>query len=103
MLFSTVTFTEFDVSKKSDWLFADFCCLLDTWAAMVAASIVLSIIVYGITGIHPFVIVGLSDKRVISSIIVTTFVISFVLVFVLRYNFMVIGPRRQFRYICRWL
>ena len=53
MLFSTVTFTEFDVSKKSDWLFADFCCLLDTWAAMVAASIVLSIIVYGITGIHP--------------------------------------------------
>ncbi len=110
MPFGRVTFIGFDVNNKGDWLMADVNGLVHTWGVMIAAVAALTAIVYGVTGIMllaplaPIVnlIKGQGGGRVFAALIAATFVPPFVLVFVLRRNFSVMGPRRQFRYICRW-
>ncbi len=103
--------TTFDKNKKIDWFFADINGLVFTWAAMLGGLLILTGLLYETTNIMllaPFGYLGDLIKEYWGStwafgvIIAITFFPPFVLVFVFRYNFTVVGPRRQFGYICRW-
>lgn len=105
------TFTAFDSSKVGSWVWADINGVFYTWGAMIAAVLGLTGIVYGVTGIillAPFAFIADIIKErwgvdwMLGSIIALTLLPPLIFVFVLRYNFTVVGPRRQFRYICRW-
>lgn len=109
---SRLTITTFDGSKKSSWLFADINGVIYTWGVMMAAVLGLTGTVYGMTGIMLLTplefIAGFIKEQwgvdwMIGGIIALTFLPPFIFVFVLRYNFTVVGARRQFRYICSWL
>jgi hypothetical protein len=107
-----ITFVPFDCSKKSEWLMADINGLIDIWGAMISVGALIAIIFYCVTDINifaPFIQLielakgywGLQWALVIT--IAITLIPPFILVFVFRYNFSVIGKMREFRYICRWL
>jgi hypothetical protein len=112
MVGGKISFNHFDGSKKSSWIMPDINGLIYTWGAVLATTLVLTGIIYGVTGIAiltPFVSLinfieaGVGKDWAIGAMIGMTLLPSFVIVFIFRYNFTVIGPRRQFRYICRWL
>lgn len=97
MPFGRITDVAFDGRKKSGWLMADINCLVQIWVTMAVIGTMCVLFVA-----DP----DLIDENVgwmLGSIIAATFIPPFVLVFVLRRNFSVTGPRRQFRYICPWL
>ena len=112
-----VTFTAFDGSeRKSGWLLADSNGIFPTWGVLVVIVLTLTGIIGGVVGINPLVSFAFAVDpftrwlgfdftfgALVAITLLTTFLLSFVWVFVLRHNFTVIGPRRQFRYICSWL
>lgn len=101
----------FDGSKKSEWLYADINGLLHTWMGMVVSISVLFVLAetagFGVFEPLRAVANGI-DRHWCSgwgfwTMVFAPAIPSFLIVFVFRRNYMVIGPRRQFRYICRWL
>jgi ABC-type microcin C transport system permease subunit YejE len=112
MAVSHVTFTPFNDSKKSSWLGADINGLIYTWGASVAFGAVLWAIIAALTGVNVGAPLGWAIDMAENQWghdagLWTTFGLtllpSFLLVFVFRFNFTVVGTRRQFRYFCRWL
>lgn len=112
MMGTRITTGSFNPNEKMDWFNADLNGLIFTWVASVVLCIVLWLVIGGITTIdvadytvRPFanMISTLLGDYTFGLIILLSMVPAFVIVFVFRYNFTVIGPRRQFRYLCRWL
>lgn len=82
-------------SKKSDWLWADINGLIYTWGAIVLLMI--------FCGILNLLDDRLGKNSSFGLMMLLTGSLAFFLVFVLRLNFTVIGPRRKFRYFCSWI
>ncbi len=103
----------FDGSKKGDWFMADIQGLAYTWVVMLIIGALLLKLVDVSTGttlarsmsaIADFMKGWCGENWDYWVMVGMTFAPSFLLVFVLRRNIAVVhGPRRQFRYICRWL
>lgn len=112
MAVSHVTFTPFDDNKKSSWLGADINGLIYTWGASVAFGVPLTVLILVLTGVNIGAPLGWAIDMAESqwgrdaslwTAFGLTLLPSFLLVFVFRFNFTVVGERRQFRYFCRWL
>ncbi len=103
--------TEFDNTKKSDWLFADIVGTFHTWWVMFVPCIAIMWILEILTGISLLTHVSdiynhlkerLGPDWAFGVMSFITLIPPFILVFVLRRNFFVIGARRQLGYFCRW-
>lgn len=106
-----VRFWAFDATKKSSWFFADLNGAVYVWIAstLAYALIICGFEKMGISLFQVFQPLGhwlsmlIGEQGVFLILFGLSYVPAFIIVFVLRYNFNVSGPRRQFRYFCRWL
>lgn len=103
--------TPFDGSSKGDWFAADMNALFYTWAAINLGGVLLAAFLWQITGVNllaPFGYVfdfmkeNWGENYALWTMAIASFIIPFLLVFTFRRNCTVMGPRRQFRYFCRW-
>ncbi len=106
-----ISLVPFDGTKKADWFMSDISCVINAWITMITLAVILAAIAT-LTGVNLFhlfsKVISTSEAQLgigWSSIFITfaTFVPPFVLVFIFRKNYMVMGTKRQFRYLCRWL
>ena len=112
MIGSRMTISPFDTNSKSDWLAADFNGWFYTWMTSIIIGLVAVGIVASTVGSATWSMYVAQAKELYEQIkellgvlfLVTLSIIpAFIIVFVLRINWTVIGPKRQFRYFCRWL
>ncbi len=103
--------SEFDGTNKGDWFFADMFGMFHTWWVMLVFILAIMWILEILTGIslltHVSSIYNLIKERLgpdwaFTVMFFITVIPPFILVFVLRRNFFVIGARRQFGYFSRW-
>ncbi len=95
------------LESKFNWFLADLNTMFYAWSALLIAGLFISLLVLVVTGIDVSAFVR-NDIRSGSALLFwSTLAVPmlppFLLVFVFRRNFAVIGEQRQFRYICRWL
>ena len=103
-----VNFHQFNGNSERDWLEADINGFIYTW---VAFMFILCVIMAGMSEwLNPLleeIKNNLGQNSNIQVVLLGVAVLSvapaFIVVFIARRNFTVIGPRRQFRYFCRWL
>ena len=100
-----VTFSAFDPTKKSGWLSADFNGFLYTWMGTAGIGFILSLCTIGFVRMNQFVqnMDWCYGQWAPLMITIASMIPAFIIVFVLRYNFTVIGEQRQIRYVGRWL
>jgi positive regulator of sigma E activity len=95
-----------ELQSKSDWLLADFNTMVTAWAIMVMLVPLFGVFLYTAVGIDLFAFfrqaTKLDETRFFAAIGLSVLP-AFLLVFVFRRNFQVIGQQRDFRYFCRWL
>lgn len=115
----TVIFTPFDGMKKGAWFWADVNGLLYTFIVIWCGGFLFGCVLIGLlseligispeaigtTVIAPLTFLALLAMKYcgVWGVVVMSFIPPFIVVFVLRRNFTVAGPRRQFRYFCRWI
>ncbi len=108
-----VNIRAFDPNDKWAWFNADLNGFIDAYMAIITLGIV-SIVVFCsfvgatdcdimTTAFKENVLKYIGKEYAIALFFLVTFIPPFLLVFVFRRNFAVIGDRRQFRYFCRWL
>ncbi len=123
LLVEEVNVTQFDTKTKNQWLFVDVLCFLSLWLILLGFRLIrycmaflvfipLQQLLWKWTGVdvlrllctvRDIVLRYVSIEVAISLLVASTFVTPFIMVFVLRRNFLVRGPRRRFRYLCRYL
>ncbi|HSX24856.1 MAG TPA: hypothetical protein VLG69_02740 [Candidatus Andersenbacteria bacterium] len=103
-----MTLTPFDGSKKMDWFNADVSTFINLWMGMYSVSLFVPMLLEQMIGLHPplslfrLLLPSVDLAWIFGLLALASACPCFVVVFVLRYNPLVVGPRRQFRYCCRW-
>lgn len=95
-----INLTSFNPASKNDWLGADLAGLFYTTLCIFAGILVIAILLnpaWTMLGVTNLGSIFLPSAGLISLLT------AFTLVFILRRNFTVVGERRSFRYLCRWL
>jgi hypothetical protein len=101
-----VEFTLFDSESKLDWLNADLTGMV--YIAMATLGLFwLAAALFEAAGLSMFSAIDivrlyLGEEWTLTCYLLAIMLPGFLIVFVFRRNFAVLGPRRQFRYICRW-
>jgi hypothetical protein len=100
----TVRFENFDNASKKGWLHADIQGCLATGLIVSFMMSLIDVVIETAFNLPPHTIINMMGMEWF--IIAWTGIselIGFIIVFVFRYNMIVIGPQRKFRYFCRWL
>lgn len=112
MVGGRIVFSKFDATSKGGWFGADMNGFFLVYLLTTLGFIMLLVIGGVITGVDTsqwishagvFAAEFVGDHAAFAMLFVLSAVPAFVLVFVLRINPTVIGQRREFRYLCRWL
>lgn len=96
-MFTRVSMTPFAGTSKLGWFGADILGFFYTTVAAFAVLLVVTIVSLGLLDVRIW------PGNIFLPLLMLAAALAFVVVFPLRRNFIVVGGRREIRYLCRWL